>query len=88
MILKKKFENVLIFDFDFWFFPQFLKELKVRRPGRKTSGFRAVRILKICRTSGPDVMFGRALVEEFKLVQIFEPTFSQNKKIQKTYLRP
>ena len=31
------------------------------RPGRKTSGFRTVRILKICRTSGPDVMSGRAL---------------------------
>jgi hypothetical protein len=33
----------------------------VRRPGRKTSGFQTVRILKICRTSGPDVMSGRAL---------------------------
>ena len=32
----------------------FLKVLKVRRPGRKTSGFRTVRILKICRT-GRDV---------------------------------
>ena len=31
--------------------------------GRKTSSFRTVRILKICRTSGLDVMSGRALVE-------------------------
>ena len=30
--------------------------LKIRRPGRKTSGLRTVRILKVCRTSGPDVM--------------------------------
>ena len=35
--------------------------LKVRRPGRKMSGFWTVRILKILRTSGPDVMSGRAL---------------------------
>ena len=38
----------------------FLKVLKVPRPGRKTSGFQTVRILKICPTSGPDVMSGRA----------------------------
>ena len=43
------------------FFFLFLKVLKVRRPERKTSGFRTVRILKICRTSGPDMMSGRAL---------------------------
>ena len=32
------------------------------RPGEKTSGFGTVRTLKIFRTSGPDVMSGRALV--------------------------
>ena len=37
--------------------------LKVRHPGRKTSSLRTVRILKICRTSGPDVMSGRALAD-------------------------
>ena len=40
-----------------------LKVVKVRRPVRKTSGFRTVRILKICRTSRLDVMSGRALLE-------------------------
>ena len=43
------------------FFPS-LKVLKVRRLGRKTSGFWTVRILKICRTSRQDVMSGRALI--------------------------
>ena len=47
----------------FWIF--FLS-LKVWRPGRKTSGFRTIRILKICRTSGPDVMSGRALFHIFQ----------------------
>ncbi len=56
--MKKK--KIWIF---FGFFLLFLKVLKVRRPGRKTSGFRTVRILKICRTSGPDVMSGRALLQ-------------------------
>ena len=50
--MKTKFEIFLIF---FLF-------LKVRRPGRKTSGFRTVRILKILQTSRPDVMSGRALL--------------------------
>ena len=40
----------------------FLKVLKVRCSERKTSGFRTVRILTIFRTSGPDVMSGRALL--------------------------
>ena len=34
----------------------FLKVLKVRRPGRKMSGFRTVWILKFGLTSGPDAM--------------------------------
>ena len=37
--------------------------LKVWRPGRKTSGFWTIRILKICQTSGPDVMSGRVLAD-------------------------
>ena len=52
------------------FFILFLKVLKVRRPGRKTSGFRTVWILKICRTSGPDVMSGRALVRIDNLIPL------------------
>ena len=48
--LKKKKKIDFFFDF-----------LKVRRPGRKISDFRTVLILKIWRTSGPDVMSGRAL---------------------------
>jgi hypothetical protein len=37
------------------------EELKVRRLGRKMSGFLTVHILKICQTPGLDMMFGRAL---------------------------
>ena len=49
----------------------FFTVLKVRRPGRKTSTFRTVRILKILRTSGPDMMSGRALPcpLQFSIVQ-------------------
>ena len=36
--------------------------LKVRRPERKMSGFRTVRIPRILWTSGLDIMFGRALI--------------------------
>ena len=57
-IWKKNFE---IF---FPFFLMFFTVLKVRRPGRKTSCFRTVRILKILRTSGPDMMSGRALTKK------------------------
>ena len=39
----------------------FLKALKVRRPGRKTSGFRTVQILTIFQTFVQDTMSGRAL---------------------------
>ena len=60
-IWKKNFE---IF---FPFFLMFFTVLKVRRPGRKTSGFRTVRILKILRTSRLDVMSGRALFQTIKL---------------------
>ena len=60
-ILKKQIE---IFFF-FFFLLLFLKVLKVRRPGRKTSGFQTVQVLKICRTSGPAVMSGRALESTF-----------------------
>ena len=63
-VFKNKQKTTLKFNFffDFWFFfLLFLQVLKVRRPGRKTSGFRTVWILKICRTSGPDMMSGRAL---------------------------
>jgi hypothetical protein len=38
---------------------------KVRRPERKMSGLRTVRILKICRTSGLDVMSGRAAQQHY-----------------------
>ena len=44
--------------FSFRFFFLFFN---VWRPGRKTSGFQTVRILKIFRTSETDVMSGRAL---------------------------
>ena len=52
--------------------------IKVSSPVRKTSGFRTARTFKICRTSGLDVMSGRALENtmqylsfEQKLLQIF-----------------
>ena len=51
------FIEIFIYFFIFYLF------LKVHRPGRKTSGFRTVRILKICRTSGLDLMSGRALAK-------------------------
>ena len=38
--------------------------IKVRRPGRKTSGFWTIRIWTICRTSGPEVMSDR--IEPYK----------------------
>ena len=61
-ILKKKFGIFLKFVVIFLdFFFLLLKVLKVRRTGKKTSCFWTVRILKICRTSRPDVMSGRAL---------------------------
>ena len=40
--------------------------IKVSSPVRKTSGFRTARTFKICRTSGPDVMSGRALFHSFQ----------------------
>ena len=59
LLLFKKNKQTRIFFWNFLkFFILFLEVLKVRRPWRKTSGFRTVRILKICRTSGPDVMSG------------------------------
>ena len=54
--LKKNWEK------RFLIFLLFSKVLTVRRPKRKASGFWTVRILKICLTSGPDVMSGRALL--------------------------
>ena len=57
--LKKKLKKKINFDFDFFFLI-----LKVRRLGRKPIGFQTVRILKICRTFGPDVMSGRALMKD------------------------
>ena len=57
---KKSWKKIWLF-----FFFLFSRGFTVRRPGRKTSGFRTVRILKICRTSGPDVMSGRALSGTF-----------------------
>ena len=50
--------------------------LKVRRPGRKTSGFQTVRILKILRASGPDIMSGRALVPR-NFHEIFQRTIPE-----------
>ena len=63
-------ENFLIFFF-FKFFVLLLSLLKVRGSGRKTSGFRTARTLKICRTSGLDVMSGRALLEWTYKVRTF-----------------
>ena len=52
--------------FDFFskslIFSSSIKVLKVLYPGGKTSGFLTVWTLKICLTSGPDVMSGRALL--------------------------
>ena len=59
--LKKKIKNQKKKFKIFFVFFLFITVLKVRHPGRKTSGFRTVRILKILRTSGSDVMSGRAL---------------------------
>ena len=58
---KKKIEKKNWKHFFFGFLLLFLKVWKVQRPGRKTSGFRTVRILKNFQISGPDVMSGRAL---------------------------
>ena len=41
--------------------------IKVCGPVRKTSGFRTAQTFKICRTSEPDVMSGRALLLTKKL---------------------
>ena len=60
----------IFFQF-FWTFFPFLKVLKVRRPGKKKSGFWTVRILKICRNSGPDVMSGWALLGLSNLAESF-----------------
>ena len=57
MYLKKNIKKIYYLGFFFLF----LKVLKVRCPAVKTSNFRTVRILKICWTSGLDVMSGRAL---------------------------
>jgi hypothetical protein len=54
----------------------FFSELKVRRLGMKTSGFRTVRILKICRTSGLDVMSSRALLQ----IVLLPPTWFKKSK--------
>ena len=53
-LLKKKLKKNF-----FWNFLKFF--IFFKSPGRKMSGFRTVRILTICRTSGPDVMSGWAL---------------------------
>ena len=55
--LKKFFENFFCnFFFDFFF--DFLLFLRVRSPGSKETGSPESGHLKICRTSGPDVMSG------------------------------
>ena len=53
------FSNLLNFLYSFSII---ILLLKVRRPGRKKSGFRTARTLRICRISGPDLMSGRALM--------------------------
>ena len=71
LVSKDAFENREIFFFKLKkklnFFFLFLKVLKVRRPGRKTSDFWTVRIWKICRTLGPDVMSVKALNDSFSI---------------------
>ena len=54
--MKKKIFKIfsLIFSLIFSFF--FFLFLKVRRLGRKTSGFRKITILKNCQTSRPNVI--------------------------------
>ena len=44
-----------------WTFLGLFKIVRSPASGKKTSGFQTVRTFKICRTSGPDVMSGRAL---------------------------
>ena len=44
-----------------WTFLGFFKIVRSPASGKKTSGFQTVRTLKICWTSGPNVMSGRAL---------------------------
>ena len=63
ILRKKSLKNIFEKKSFFGFFLLFLKVSKVRRPGWKTSGFGTVWILKICRTSIPDVMSGRALLK-------------------------
>ena len=72
--LKKKI-RIFFFKFFWFFFSIIIVLLNVRRPGRKTSGFLTARTLKICRTSEPDVMSGRAL---YPIVIFWEENQFQN----------
>ena len=56
--MKKKIEKKI---FEKLFLDFFLL-INVSGPVRKTSGFRTARTFKICRTSGPDLMSGWALI--------------------------
>ena len=62
---KKNLELKIIIIISFFKFLIFIsstfKSVKSPASGKETSGYWTVRILKICRTSGPDVMSCRAL---------------------------
>ena len=68
--LKKK-SNLNFFFLDFFFLL-----IKVSGLVRKTSGFRTAQTLKICRTSGPDLMSGRALLAVNHFNQVVHLTWS------------
>ena len=51
------------------------ENIKVQGPGGKMSGFWTVRTLKICRTSRPDIMSGRALANQLKTSPNFKYFF-------------
>ena len=60
--------------------------IKVSGPVRKTSGFRTARTFKICRTSGPDVMSGRALIGLKCICKKQKNQKVRKKKLQKEFL--
>ena len=70
-ILENNLEIFWFFDFFFQIFCIIIVLIKVWGSGRKTSGFRTARTLKICRTSELDVMSGRALLEWTYKVRTF-----------------
>ena len=69
-----------------FFFWDFFLLIKVSGPVRKMSGFRTARTFKICRTSGPDVMSGRALIGLKCICEKQKNQKIRKKKLQKEFL--